>query len=116
SAKLYYGLTNFFGAGDNTDTDTKGNWYLDLSAAYDLGGGWGVNGHYGHQYVKNGTEVGLSKNSVDDFKLGVTKDFSGWIVGGAIVGTSKKEYFTTGVSFPEDGGKTSLVLNLSKSF
>jgi len=98
TAKLNYGLSNFFGLGDGTGVDTKGNWYLDLSAAYDLGGGWGVNGHYGHQYIKNATDplIGLSKKSVDDYKLGVTKDLSGWVVGAAVVGTSKKAYFTTG--------------------
>jgi len=116
SAKLYYGLTNFFGLGDGATTDSKGNWYLDVSASYDLGGGWGVGGHYGHQYVKNGTTLGLAKNSVDDYRLGVTKDLSGWTASASVIGTSKKDYFTTGVSAPEAGGKTSVVLGLSKTF
>jgi uncharacterized protein (TIGR02001 family) len=116
SAKLYYGFTNFFGLGDGTSTNTKGNWYLDLSANYDLGGGWGLVGHYGHQYIKNATVFGLPKKDVDDYKLGVTKDLSGWVVGAAVVGTGKKDYFTTGVSFPEGAGKTSAVLSLSKTF
>jgi uncharacterized protein (TIGR02001 family) len=116
TGKYSYGLTNFFGLGDGTSTDTKGNWYLDLGGTYDLGGGWGLNAHYGHQYIKNATVFGLPKKDVDDYKLGVTKDLSGWVIGAAIVGTSKKEYFTTGVSFPEDGGKTSAVVSVSKSF
>jgi uncharacterized protein (TIGR02001 family) len=116
SAKLYYGLSNFFGLGDGSSSDTKGNWYLDLSAAYDLGGGRGVNGHYGHQYIKNATDFGLPKKSVEDYKLGVTKDLSGWVTGAAVVGTSKKGYFTTGASFPEEAGKTSVVLSLTKTF
>ena len=116
TAKLSYGLSNFFGLGDGTSTDTKGNYYLDISANYDLGGGWGVNGHYGHQYIKHGTDLGLPKNTVDDYRLGVTKDLSGWVVGATAVGTSKKDYFTTGVSAPEGAGKTSVVLSLSKTF
>jgi uncharacterized protein (TIGR02001 family) len=118
TAKFSYGLTNFFGLGDGTATDTKGNWYLDLSAAYDLGQGWGINGHYGHQYVKNGTDplIGLAKNSFDDYKLGVTKDLSGWVVSGALIGTSKKDLFTTGVSAPEAAGKTGVVVGVSKTF
>jgi uncharacterized protein (TIGR02001 family) len=114
--KFSYGLTNFFGLGDGTATDSKGNWYLDLGGTYDLGEGWGVNAHYGHQYVKNGETLGLKKDSVDDYKLGVTKDLSGWILAGTFVGTSKKDYFTTGVSAPEAGGKTSVVVSVSKTF
>lgn len=116
TAKFSYGFSNFFGLGDGTAKDTKGNWYLDLGASYDLGGGWGVVGHYGHQYIKNAKDFGLSKDSVDDYKLGVTKDLSGWLLGAAIIGTSKKDYFTTGASFPEGAGKTSVVLNVSKTF
>ena len=118
SAKLYYGLTNFFGLGDGTSVDTKGNWYLDVSANYDLGNGWGVNGHYGHQYIKNATDpvINLAKKSVDDYKIGVTKDLSGWVASASLVGTSRKDYFTTGVSAPEAGGKSRLVVGLSKTF
>lgn len=116
SAKLWYGVSNFFGLGDGTATDTKGNYYLDLNGNFDLGEGFALVAHYGYQHIKNGTTLGLAKNNVGDYKLGVTKDLSGWSVGGAVVGTSKKDLFTTGVSAPEAGGKTSVVLSLSKSF
>lgn len=119
SAKFSYGLTNFFGLGDGTTTDTKGNYYLDLGAAYDLGAGWGVNGHYGYQKIENGkaAAIALKADNVSDYKVGVTKDLSGWIVGASVIGTSRKNLFTTGVGAPpEDGGKTSLVINLSKTF
>jgi uncharacterized protein (TIGR02001 family) len=116
TAKFSYGLTNFFGLGDGTPFDTKGNYYLDLGASYDLGGGWGVNGHYGYQYIKHGTDLGLSKNDVSDYRIGGTKDLSGWVFGASIVGTSKKEFFTTGATFPEGAGKTSLVVNVTKAF
>jgi uncharacterized protein (TIGR02001 family) len=118
TAKLYYGLTNFFGAGDGTTTDTKGNYYLDLGASYDLGGGWGVNGHYGYQSIDNGKApaIGLIADNYSDYKLGVTKDLSGWAAAASVIGTSRKNLFTTGASFPEAGGKTKVVLSLGKSF
>lgn len=116
SAKLYYGLTNFFGLGDGAPGDTKGNYYVDLAATYDLGGGWTVSGHYGYQYVKNGTDFGLQDDDVSDYKLAVTKDLSGWLLGAALVATSDKDFFTTGVSAPKAGGKTRLVLSVGKTF
>lgn len=116
SAKFNYGFSNFFGAGDDTPTNTKGNYYLDLGYAHDLGNGLGVNAHYGYQYVKNGADVGLSSDNVSDYRLGVTKDFSGWVGGATLVATSKKDYFVTGNDVTKGAGKTSLVLSLSKAF
>lgn len=120
SAKYYYTTTNFFSLGQGLpggDVSTKGSWYLDLSGTYDLGTGWGVNGHYGYQKVKNGVTAGLNANHAADYKIGVTKDLSGWIVGAALVGTSKKDLFTTAESGGVRGaGKTALVVSLSKTF
>lgn len=114
TAKFSYGLTNFFGAGDGTGTNTKGNYYLDLGVAKDLGNGWGVNAHYGYQYVKNGKDVGLVADNVSDYRIGATKDLSGWVVGASLVGTSKKDFALTNAN--KDAGKTGLVLSLSKAF
>lgn len=114
SAKYYHAITRFFSLGEGTPFDTKGSGYLDLSATFDLGGGWSANGHVGYQRVRHGTDLGLPKNSVTDYKLGVTKDLSGWALGAAVYGTSEKKYFLTGDL--EDGGKTGLVLSVSKSF
>ena len=124
TAKFSYGLTNFFGLGDGTSTNTKGNYYLDLGVAKDLGNGWGVNAHYGYQYVKNGTDArlvnaagdyaGLVAKHASDYRIGGTKDLSGWVVGASLVGTSKKDFALTASG--KDGGKTGLVLSLSKAF
>lgn len=125
TAKFSYGLTNFFGLGDGTSTDTKGNYYLDLGVAKDLGNGWGVNAHYGYQYVKDGKKAGLVADNVSDYRLGVTKDLSGWVLGATLVATSKKDFAVTGNSYVDnqangaplkDAGKTGLVLSLSKAF
>ncbi len=112
--KYYYATTKFFSLGEGTNVDTKGSQYLDLSASYDLGAGWGVNGHIGWQKVKNLKQLGASDDSYTDYKLGVTKDIEGWLLGASIVATSKKEFFTTGNG--EDAGKSRLVVSVSKTF
>ncbi|MFW9615989.1 TorF family putative porin [Aquabacterium sp.] len=114
SAKFSYGLSNFFGLGDDTPVKTNGNYYVDLGYAHDLGNGLGINAHYGYQYVKNGTDAGLISNSVSDYRVGVTQDMKGWLVGASVVATSKKNFAPTGNG--KDGGKTSVVLSVVKSF
>lgn len=118
SAKFSYGLSNYFGLGDGTPVDTKGNWYLDLGATYGLGGGWSLQAHAGRQFIPNAgaPAIGLKASSVDDYKLGLAKDLDGWTLSAAWIGTSRKDFFTTGVSAPEPGGRGALVLGLAKSF
>jgi uncharacterized protein (TIGR02001 family) len=65
--------------------NTKNSSYLDLGANYDLGDGWGVNGHAGHLHFKN-----MTNGSYTDWKLGVTKDLSGWVLGASVIGTNAK--------------------------
>jgi uncharacterized protein (TIGR02001 family) len=55
---------------------TSGSGYLELNAAYDLGDGWGITGHAGHQSVS-----GNSWASYSDYKIGVTKDVGFGVVG-----------------------------------
>lgn len=50
---------------------TRGSNYLELNATHDLGGGWGVLGHIGHQKVKHDD---LNLASYTDWKVGVSKD------------------------------------------
>jgi len=89
SLKYYHAVDDYFGLrgwdinGNSTGKSTKGTHYLDLSAAYDLGNGWGVNGHVGRLSAKN-----LKNASYTDWKVGVTKDFNGWLVGLSYVDTN----------------------------
>lgn len=118
SAKLFYGVTEFFALGTTlAGVDTKGSIYLDLSASFPLGSGWTAVAHYGYQDIPDGKKAGLIDDSVGDWKIGVTYDLSGWILGASVIGTTEKNLFTTAESgFTEGAGKTSLVLNVSKSF
>ncbi|MDA8110720.1 MAG: TorF family putative porin [Betaproteobacteria bacterium] len=108
--------------------DTKGTGYLDLSATYDLGGGWGVNGHVGHLTVHNFGEA-----SYTDYRLGVTKDLgSGWTAGASLITTNAKDdcgaaasgsiepycfakLDGTGVK-TYNGGKGTVVLSIGRTF
>jgi uncharacterized protein (TIGR02001 family) len=69
SLKYSHAVTDYF-----STPNTKNSYYVDLSANYDLGDGWGVNGHVGHLNFKN-----MTNGSYTDWKLGVTKDLGGWV-------------------------------------
>jgi uncharacterized protein (TIGR02001 family) len=114
SLKYFYSTTPFFSIGQGTGTSTKGSQYVDGTVTFDLGDGWGVVGHAGWQKVKGYKELGAPADSYADYKLGVTKDLSGWVLGAAVIGTSRAAFFTT--SSGEDGGKTRLVASVSKTF
>jgi uncharacterized protein (TIGR02001 family) len=112
SAKYYHAFSDFFSV-----PKTKNSHYLDLSATYDFGGGWGVNGHIGRQTVKNFTAASYS-----DWKLGVTKDLgAGFVIGLAYVGTNAKgdagePYSITDANQTRDIGDDRVVLTVGKTF
>lgn len=121
--KYSYALTDYFSA-----PDTDGSSYLEFNGAYDLGDGWGVNGHVGRLWLKNyhvGTD--LTKGDYTDWKLGVTKDFSGYVVGLAYVDTNAEGscnaanpgfYGITNVHNGKckDLGRATAVLSVTKTF
>ena len=129
SLKYSHAVTNYFSL-----PDSKGSGYLDLSANYDLGDGWGVNGHVGHLFANDFkyATTGSQKISYTDWKVGVTKDVgAGWIVGASYVGTDAKgscnkgEFYCFYTSMGSDGshstktkdaGRDTLVLSVSKTF
>ncbi|MBL0167053.1 MAG: hypothetical protein IPP85_07840 [Propionivibrio sp.] len=139
SLKYFYGLDDYFSlrgvnaAGISTGKDTKGSSYLDLSANYDLGDGWGINAHVGTLNLKN-----VHNGDYTDWKIGVTKDLSGWIIAASYIGTnadgdcrgasSYQPYCFTnsnsdngagGINFgsdTKDAGRGIAVVSVSKSF
>lgn len=123
SLKYYYAVSDYFSV-----PDTDGSSYIDLSASYDLGNGWGINAHVG-QFSGSGYKLapGLDEDYTD-YKLGVTKAIGGWVFGAAYVGTnadgscSKGEFycFSSGVPFSvtetKDAGDDTFIVSVSKSF
>ena len=86
--KYSHSTTALFGwAKTGTTLDkTTGSGYLELNAAYDLGNGWGINGHVGHQKVN-----GYGDASYSDYKVGATKDLGFGTVGLAYSTTNAKD-------------------------
>ena len=79
SAKYSYATsTHFIGwyGGTALDQNTRGSDYLELNANYDMGNGWTLIGHVGHQKVKGSVDIagGLRSASYSDWKIGVSKD------------------------------------------
>ena len=104
--KYSHAVTNLFGF-----SDSKNSYYLDLSAAFDLGSGWSVTPHIGYQKVKNNDGF-----SYTDYALTLGKDFgNGLSASAAIVATDvgHPHYVSpAGQSL----GKTALVVGAKYSF
>ena len=86
SVKYSNSIDDYFslrGTANNAGKSTKGTSYLETNLNYDLGDGWGVNGHIGHLSAKN-----IRKGSYTDWKVGVTKDVSGWLFGLSYIDTN----------------------------
>lgn len=97
SLKYSHAVTNYFDM-----PGTRGSGYIDLSANYDLGEGWGINGHLGHLNLKDfryNSATGSHSGSYSDWKLGVTKDIRGWIISAAYIDTNAKGNCGNGESY-----------------
>ena len=79
----YFSLRGWDSTGTSTGKSTKGTGYLDLSANYDLGDGWGINAHVGRLNLRNGY-----KGDYTDWKIGVTKDICGWVFAASYIDTN----------------------------
>jgi uncharacterized protein (TIGR02001 family) len=104
--KYSHSVTNLFGF-----TDSKGSGYLDASATFDLGNGWSLAPHIGHQKVRNNGSF-----SYTDYSLTLGKDLGNGIsVSAALVGTDadKALYVTPAGKFT---GRSGLVLGAKYSF
>lgn len=131
SLKYYHSVDDYFSL-----PGTDGTNYIDLSATYDLGNGWGIVGHIGRLNLKgwhNNTDA--TDGDYTDWKIGVTKDVGGWVFGAAYVDTNAKGSCNagnpgfycfanqlpntgigTGTAKFKDAGKATVVLSVSKSF
>ena len=106
--KYSHALTNTFGF-----AGSKNSGYLDLSATFDVGNGFTLVPHIGHQRIA-GTGNGIY--SYTDYSLTLTKDFgNGLAVSAAVLGTDAPDgsYYTPA---GKNTGKNGVVVGLKYSF
>jgi uncharacterized protein (TIGR02001 family) len=118
SLKYYYAVDDYFSV-----PNTKHSNYTDLSATYDLGGGWGVVGHFGIFKFKN-----VADGDYNDWKIGVTKELIGWTFGAAYIDTDAKgdcggpqlycfpNSAGSAATKTKDAGRSTIVFSISKTF
>jgi uncharacterized protein (TIGR02001 family) len=109
SAKLFFGVTDFFGL-----PDSKGSYYVDVNYATEILPKTSLGLHVGYQNVRNNSAL----NYVD-YKVGVTYDWGGWMIGAAVVGTDADKAIyavTNGAGRNRQLSETGVVLSLGKTF
>jgi uncharacterized protein (TIGR02001 family) len=104
--KYSYALSDLFG-----NANSKGSVYWDLSATFDLGDGYSLVPHAGHQTVRN------NANSYTDIALTLNKDFGDGIVGSisAISTNGLKANFASALT-QYDTSKNAVVVGVKYSF
>lgn len=105
TAKYSHSLTNAFG-----NLNSKNSYYLDLSAAFDLGNGYTLTPHVGRQMINNAPAF-----SYNDYSLTVAKDLGNGLTASLMaVGTNagKNEYTLVN----KYNGKDALVAGLKYTF
>ena len=109
TAKYSRATSNFIA---NTNSDGSG--YFEVSASFDLGDGFSLTPHVGHQTIPN---VAGSVGNYTDYSLSLAKDFgNGLVVSAAAIGSDAKRAFYTN---PPDGknlGKSTVVVGLKYNF
>jgi uncharacterized protein (TIGR02001 family) len=78
--------TSLFGWTKPDGDKTSGSGYFELNGSWDLGNGFGVSAHAGHQSVN-----GLSDASYSDWNVGLTKAFSVGTLGVLFSDTNAKD-------------------------
>ena len=105
--KYSYAVSDLFG-----NINSKGSTYWDLSATFDLGQGYSIVPHAGHQTVKN------NANSYTDVALTLNKDFGEGLVGSvsAISTNGKATVFTPFSTSGYNQAKSTVVVGVKYSF
>lgn len=116
SLKYSHAVSDFFGV-----PDSKNAGYLDGSVTYELSPGFSLVGHVGYQKLKGNavvTEIGASttEDTIIDYKLGVTYDLSGWLLGAAYISTNRDLTYGTAALSNKNVSNGTVVLSLSKTF
>ena len=116
TAKMSYALSDLFGNYNfGSRQSTKGSTYAELNGSFDLGAGFTLAPHVGHQKVAH-----TGNASYTDYSLTVTKDLGpGWSVAAALVGTDADKSFYVPGAFAGSSkflGQTALVVNVKATF
>ena len=116
SLKYSHAVSDFFGA-----PDSKNSYYVDGSLTYDLGNGLGLVGHVGYQKLKGNARVvemgGVNlEDSIVDWKVGVTYDLSGFLLGASYIGTNRDLTGGTAGLSNRNISNGTVVLSVSKTF
>lgn len=109
SAKYSYAFSDFFGF-----TNSDGSGYLDLGFTMEVAPKLNLVAHYGMQTIKNADTF-----EYNDWKLGVTYDLAGWILGAAYVDTDADSALYTVTNSrgkSKDLGGSTVVLSILKTF
>jgi len=130
SLKYSHALTDYFGLGStqvkggywaNQDDGSllpdrggsKNSSYVDLTASIPVGEKLTIGAHVGTLNVKNYGELDYT-----DWKLGVTYNLKGWLLGAAYVDTNANRdwYYTGGSKSNKETGTATVVVSVGKTF
>ena len=103
TAKYSHSVSNLFGF-----ADSKQSGYFEIAGTFDLGEGFTLTPHVGHQKVKN-----LSAASYTDYSVTINKDYAGLTFGLTLVDTNTDAYVGAN---GKDLGKSGVVLSVKKTF
>jgi len=107
--KHSHAFSDFFGL-----TDSDGSGYLDLSFTMEVAPKLNLVAHFGMQTIKNYDAL-----EYNDWKLGVTYDLNGWVLGAAYVDTDADSALYTLANAQgktKDIGGSTVVLSVMRTF
>jgi uncharacterized protein (TIGR02001 family) len=109
TAKYSHAFSDFFGI-----PDSDGSGYLDLGLTVEVAPKLSLVAHFGMQTIKNAEPL-----EYNDWKLGLTYDLNGWILGAAYIDTDADSTLYTLVNSrgkSKDIGGSTVVLSVLKTF
>ena len=123
-------LTSFYGwntnnspigafAGDpsaGVTGDTRGSWFVEANANYELCPGWSLNGQVGHETIRNSHNLDWSY-----FKVGVTRNIGSWSANLSYSTSSQLAAINNFVGLTNDGDtydamKPKILFSVSRNF
>lgn len=114
---LTYGAATLKYSHSVTDTfanpSSKNSYYLEIGAGFDVGNGVTLTPHVGYQKIK-GPAGDLA--TYTDYSLSVSKDFSGFLLSAALVGTDADKSFYSSPVNGKELGKPGVVVGLKYNF